>query len=69
MKRVVYLVESNSRLTRAFLGLRAVKGTLGERVVELYLPTQSVLSVVGPSNLHTLQSALSAVALGKSHGQ
>ncbi len=46
MKRVLYLDGSNSRLTRGFLDLRAGDGTLGERVVELYLPTQSALPVV-----------------------
>lgn len=42
MKRVEYFDGSNSRLTRAFLGLRVGDGILDEIVVELYLPTQSV---------------------------
>ena len=62
MKRVVYLEGSNSRLTRVFLGLGAGDGVLGERAAELYLPTQSVLSLVERSDLQTLQSALGVVA-------
>ena len=58
MRRVEYLDGSNSRLTRAFLGLRTGDGGLGERVGELYLSTQSVLFVVGHLHLHTLGSAL-----------
>ena len=44
MKRAEYLDGSNSRLTRAVLALRVGDGLLGDRTVELYLPTESVLS-------------------------
>ena len=65
MKRVEYLDGSKTRLTRAFLGLQIGGGALGERAVELYLPTQSVLSLVVHLHVHTLRSALSAVARGE----
>ena len=43
MRRVEYFDGLNSRLTRAFLGLRDGDATLGVSAVDLYLPTQSVV--------------------------
>ena len=58
MKQVEYLDGSNSRLTRAFLDLRGGDGILGERVVELYLPTQSIPFQKGEIGLYTLRGLL-----------